>query len=107
MAARDQLKKALTVTTAPPDRRSFLSYPIPECSCTTDVAKRSILGDVEICPEWLKPSPLSPLVSDSGKGDEAEDGSGAEDDTDADLIPEPNGPAAGLPDQDDEMDPDD
>ncbi|XP_056699528.1 protein EMBRYO SAC DEVELOPMENT ARREST 30 isoform X2 [Spinacia oleracea] len=86
---------------------SFLSYPIPECSCRTSNSAEilgSIYGDVDECPKWMEKglkvdTVLS--VSESQDDDDAELDKQMEPDDDSSTQTKPS------LDQDEEMDPDD
>jgi len=73
---------------------SFLSHPLPECSCTTskspailnplkDSNGKIIYGDEDECPEWMVKSlaMISPKVSDS-KDEDIEESESGEDSKD-------------------------
>ncbi|CAA6668106.1 unnamed protein product [Spirodela intermedia] len=126
LAMRESLKKGLGVDglAAAADRMteqlpppSFLSHPLPGCSCRTSPAagdQEVLLGGVEICPEWMRPSPVSvSLRATGGKDDGSEEGGGGEDEVGGEFPPETVGgskadaAAAGPSEQDEEMDPDD
>ncbi|XP_021745246.1 uncharacterized protein At1g04910-like [Chenopodium quinoa] len=87
---------------------SFLSYPIPECSCRTSNSAEilgSIYKDVDECPKWmekgLKVSQETLLSGSDSQDDDAE--------LDKQMEPDEDNSTATKPslEQDEEMDPDD
>ncbi|KAL6525040.1 Protein EMBRYO SAC DEVELOPMENT ARREST 30 [Orobanche minor] len=89
---------------------SFLSHPLPECSCTSlkNADLHSLYGGLEECPQGLE---RSPGTVGSREGNSGEDDETQEDETDVDLQEsDENSHADGtVPsvEQDEEMDPDD
>lgn len=102
---------------------SFLSHPLPECSCRIpsqeipDQVKgsdgRLLYGGEDSCPEWMQRGmalvKVDPLATEKSKAEEVES---PEDETDSDEQPDNddtggNTNMALLFDQDDEMDPND
>ncbi|KAL9250203.1 EMBRYO SAC DEVELOPMENT ARREST 30-like protein [Drosera capensis] len=75
LAVREHLNKSLgqealrtELKLAKPS--SFLSYPVPECSCrSTSSVVGSVYEDVDECPQWMKNS-FEPRVEDSASGNE-------------------------------------
>lgn len=88
---------------------SFLSYPIPECSCRTSNSAEilgSLYGDIDECPKWmekgLKVSLHETVIStNESQEDDAE--------LDKQMEPDEDNSTQTKPslDQDEEMDPDD
>ncbi|XP_047334462.1 protein EMBRYO SAC DEVELOPMENT ARREST 30-like [Impatiens glandulifera] len=87
---------------------SFLSLPIPECSCTIAKSKESPFEGIEQCPKWME----TDLMSKIQHSRSMEDSDVEEDNTDVETQPESENDddkTVTIPflDQDGEMDPDD
>ncbi|KAL5981303.1 hypothetical protein ACLOJK_015358 [Asimina triloba] len=127
VAVRDHLNRSLNVDglarEAASKRSSFLSHPLPECTCRTAAmssgtpgklkgSKGELLyGDEDECPEWMKRS-LEPHVLKSGTAEEEsiEERDSQEEDVGMMDSEDGGGRADGaqsLSEQDEEMDPDD
>lgn len=90
---------------------NFLSYPVPECSCTTSTASeslRSLYGAVDECPKWLENGLTVSLQETMKNGNLSSPEDEAE--LDAQLEPDESDSATETKpslEQDEEMDPDD
>ncbi|KAL9248814.1 EMBRYO SAC DEVELOPMENT ARREST 30-like protein [Drosera capensis] len=111
LAVREHLNKSLGQEVLRTELKlskpsSFLSYPVPECSCrSSSSVLGSVYEDVDECPQWMKNS-FESRVEDSASGnetfiDEAELPEQGEVD---DVEPSEARPSM---EQDEEMDPDD
>ncbi|XP_010923327.1 protein EMBRYO SAC DEVELOPMENT ARREST 30 [Elaeis guineensis] len=99
---------------------SFLSHPLPECSCRTSTLPDNsnlvkgqngelLYGGEDRCPDWMVHGlSMVSARATGGKDEEVEEGELPEDDSDVDGDTE-NGSRidANRPEQDEEMDPDD
>ncbi|KAJ1689528.1 hypothetical protein LUZ63_013683 [Rhynchospora breviuscula] len=85
--------------------RSFLSHPLPECSCTTPNPNLAQYKGLEECPDWMVRG-LALVSTRSKSQSEDEDADLLEDDLELDPEPDKSDSNRGA-DQDEEMDPDD
>lgn len=84
--------------------KSFLSHPLPECSCTTPNPSLAQYKGLEECPDWMV-GDLALVSTRLNSQSEDEDADLPEDDLEVD--PDPEGDSNRGSDQDEEMDPDD